>query len=295
MGDQKYEAFIKVAEMGSFKRAAEDLGYTQAGISYMINALEKEFGIPLFVREYGGTRLTAEGEALLPWVHGICNSERQLASKLSELKQLEGGSVRIATFTSTSIHWLPGITKLFHERHPAIELEFICNDNQDEVESMVWSGDADCGFFALPVRLELETVSLRHDPMLIVLPENHPEADAEFFSREAMGRYPCIKLNNGVYSEMDEVFIRNGVEPEIAFSIDNDYAALAMVAEGLGYSVFPELILRDPLFDIVCKHPEVPTSRELAIAVRSFADASTATRAFVDCTCDWVEQAYRCE
>ncbi|WP_139652091.1 LysR family transcriptional regulator [Raoultibacter phocaeensis] len=292
MKDQKYEAFIKVAEAGSFKRAAEELGYTQAGISYMINALEKEFGLPLFVREYGGTRLTAEGEALLPWVHGVRTSERQLASRLDELKHLEGGSVRIATFTSTSIHWLPGIAKRFQEIHPAINLEFISNDNQSEVEDMVWSGDADCGFFALPVARELATVSLRHDPMLIVLPEDHPEANAAFFSKEAMATYPCIKIDNGVYTEMDEVYRVNGVEPHIAYSIDNDYAALAMVAEGLGYCVFPELILREPLFDVVCKHPEVPTSRELAIAVRSFENASTATKAFVACTQAWVGDAY---
>ena len=292
MGEQKYEAFIKVAETGSFKQAAEELGYTQAGISYMINSLEKEFGLTLFVREYGGTHLTSEGKELLPWVHSVRNSERQLAARLSELKQLEGGSVRVATFTSTSIHWLPGITKLFHKRHPTIELEFICNDNQSEVESLVWSGDADCGFFALPVKLELETISLRHDPMLIVLPRNHPEASKERFSRKAMAKYPCIKLSDGSDLEMDEVFARNGVEPRIAFSIANDYAALAMVDQGLGYSVFPELILRDPLFDIVCKHPEIPTSRELAIAVRSFSDASTATHAFIDCTTEWVAQAY---
>lgn len=292
MNDQKYEAFIRVAETGSFKRAAEELGYTQAGVSYMITSLEREFGTPLFVREYGGTRLTAEGRELLPWIHSVRNSERQLAAKLDELKHLEGGSVRIATFTSTSIHWLPGITKLFHDRHPAIDLEFICNDNQDEVENMIWSGDADCGFFALPVDRELETVTLRHDPMLIVLPKDHPEAHAEYFSRAAMATYPCIKLDNGTYTEMDEVYLRNEVSPHVAFSIDNDYAALAMVAEGLGYSVFPELILREPLFDILCMQPEVPTSRELAIAVRSFDDASNATKAFVACTQEWIGAAY---
>lgn len=295
MGGQKFEAFLKVVETGSFKQAAEELGYTQAGISYMIGALEKEFGLPLFVREHGGTHLTAEGKALLPWMHGISNSNRQLAAKLAELKHLESGSVRIATFTSTFIHWVPGITKLFCERHPAIKLDFICDDDQGNVEDLVWSGDADCGFFALPIKRELETVSLGHDPMLIVLPKDHPEADAEYFSREAMERFPCIKLSSGTCAEMDEVFARNGVEPSIAFSIGNDYAAIAMVAEGLGYSVFPELILREPLFDVVCKRPEIPTSRELAIAVRSFSDASTATRAFIACAADWIDRTARTE
>lgn len=295
MADQKYEAFIKVVETGSFKHAAAELGYTQAGISYMINALEKEFDTPLFFREYGGARLTAEGTALLPMIHAICNSERQLEAKLTELKQLDSGLVRVASFTSTSIHWLPGIVKLFHDRHPAVELEFLSSDDQDEVEAMVWNGDADCGFFALPVARDLETFYLREDPLLIVVSEDHPEADQPFFSKEAMQTYPYIKLSNGIHTEMDALLVKHGVVPKTAYTIENDYAVLAMVKEGLGFSVFPELILRDPLFDIVCKQPEIPTTRELAIAVRSLDSASTATRAFLDCTYDWIEYAYGTE
>ena len=54
MGNQKYDAFLKVAETGSFKQAAHDLGYTQAGISYLVSTLERELDVPLFVRDYGG-------------------------------------------------------------------------------------------------------------------------------------------------------------------------------------------------------------------------------------------------
>lgn len=67
MANQKYEAFLHIAETGSFKQAAHDLGYTQAGISYLISSMERELGIPLFVRDYGGAHLTSEGAELLPW------------------------------------------------------------------------------------------------------------------------------------------------------------------------------------------------------------------------------------
>ena len=78
MGNQKYDAFLKVAETGSFKQAAHDLGYTQAGISYLVSTLERELDVPLFVRDYGGAHLTSDGADLLPWVQNVCNSERQL-------------------------------------------------------------------------------------------------------------------------------------------------------------------------------------------------------------------------
>ena len=77
---QRYEAVLKAAETGSFKEAARELGYTQAGVSYAVGALERELGVSLFVREYGGVRLTADGEALLPWMQDVCNAERHLAA-----------------------------------------------------------------------------------------------------------------------------------------------------------------------------------------------------------------------
>ena len=74
MANQKYEAFLHIAETGSFKQAAHDLGYTQAGISYLISSMERELGIPLFVRDYGGAHLTSEGAELLPWIRNICTT-----------------------------------------------------------------------------------------------------------------------------------------------------------------------------------------------------------------------------
>ena len=62
------EVFLAVAELGSYRKAADSLGYTQAGISYIINAMEEEMGLKLFVREHGGVSLSANGEEILPWV-----------------------------------------------------------------------------------------------------------------------------------------------------------------------------------------------------------------------------------
>ena len=60
----KYEAFVLAAETGSFKSTAEQLGYTQAGISYMMSSLESEMGTALFTRDHSGVRLTEDGRNL---------------------------------------------------------------------------------------------------------------------------------------------------------------------------------------------------------------------------------------
>ena len=162
---QRYEAVLKAAETGSFKEAARELGYTQAGVSYAVGALERELGVSLFVREYGGVRLTADGEALLPWMQDVCNAERHLAAKLAERKNLEGGSVRVATFTSTAIQWVPSIARSFLARYPHIDLDLVCCDDQDQLERMVWRGDADCGFTIRLAKNDLHMIPLVHDPL----------------------------------------------------------------------------------------------------------------------------------
>ncbi len=81
----KYEAFVLAAETGSFKSTAEQLGYTQAGISYMMSSLESEMGTALFARDHSGVRLTEDGRNLLPWIQDVCTSERALQARLGEV------------------------------------------------------------------------------------------------------------------------------------------------------------------------------------------------------------------
>ena len=295
MANQKYEAFLHIAETGSFKQAAHDLGYTQAGISYLISSMERELGIPLFVRDYGGAHLTSEGAELLPWIRNICNDERQLAGRIAELKHLESGMVRVAAFTSVSIQWFPGIAKTFLAKHPGIDLQLVCLDNEDDLEQAVWRGDVDCGFFVVPIQQPLEAFSLYHDPLMVLLPPNHALANAAHVPARTLAEEPYICLQSGTLSEMAAVFRNNGVDPHVRFTIDNDYAVMSMVSAGLGFSVLSSLLLDTTPFPLAVVPPQVETTREIAIAVRSMETASAATRAFIETTRTWVTNRYHQE
>ena len=72
----KYEAFVLAAETGSFKSTAEQLGYTQAGISYMMSSLESEMGTALFARDHSGVRLTEDATFYLGFKTCARASER---------------------------------------------------------------------------------------------------------------------------------------------------------------------------------------------------------------------------
>ncbi len=293
MANQKYEAFLTVAETHSFKKAAERMGYTQAGISYLINMLERELDLPLFVRDYGDTRLTADGRELYPLIQAARGAERQLETRVSELKHLESGLVRVAAFTSTAIQWFPSIAKAFFEEHPLIDLKLLCIDDEQALADAVWNGGADCGFCVSPLRYDFDAVMLRRDPLLVVVSPDNPKATQRFFTATDLAEQPYVQLmSNGRPSEMEALFKANGVEPNVRFTVDSDYAVMSMVSANLGFSVLPDLILREPPFPLVTMRTKAEAARDIHLIARSRASASAATRAFVETAERWVAENY---
>lgn len=293
MSIQKYEAFMKTAELGSFKKAADALGYTQAGISYMLKTLEDEMGLSLFIRDYGGVQLTAEGQQLMPWIRDVCNSQHRLNNRLSEIKSLDSGIIRVAAFTSISIHWLPGMIHAFLKEYPKIEFDLRWSDDSQELEQLIYQGDVDCGFVILPAPVDLMAIPLKKEPLLAVLSKDHPLADAPYFPTEELGKYPYIGLKKDFYSETEQVFTNHQIEPNVYITAENDYTVMALVDKGFGFSIFPELSLLSPSFPLVRKGLESPVYREIAIALRSYQTASVATRSFLTCVQEWVKGFYR--
>lgn len=284
------EVFLKVVETGSFKAAAKELGYTQAGISYIVSAMEEETGIRLFIRMREGVRLTAEGEALLYHIRQIRNSERLFSEKLSEIKNLETGCVRVRIFNSVSVSWLPGILKGFSRKYPGIDVRPLYCENDLEAERLVYEQDADCGFFVTPLHTGLETVFLKETPLMAVLSPEHPLAREERFPLEELCRQPYIRTAYADDLYLDELFRRAGDTPQPRFTIDNDYAALAMAAQGLGYCIFPEMNLRNAAFPLCCLPFEPPVTLKIHLGARSMAHSSRAARAFMDYAADWVKE-----
>lgn len=78
MNIQKYMAFVKTIELGSFTKAAEALSYSQSGISRMIQDLEKEWKVSLLERGKNGVKLTGDGQKLLPYAKNVCEEYKKL-------------------------------------------------------------------------------------------------------------------------------------------------------------------------------------------------------------------------
>lgn len=284
----KYQILLKTVELGGITKAAEALGYTQSAASRMIAALEQEWDMELLVRGRGGVRLSAAGETLLPYLRSVCAAHKELEEQVADLHGLTRGTLRVGTFTSVSIHWLPSIMKTFLQRYPGIHFELVSNWEFAEIEDMVRQGAVDCGFLGLTDGGEgLDILPLRQDRLLAVLPPDHPLAGAPCYPMERFTQDPYIRINEERDVEIGRIFQEEGIHPNLQYTVNDDFAILSMVEQGLGVSIMPELVLQASGRSFSAIPLEHPRDRQIGIAVRSGKPLSPLTARFLDTVRQW--------
>lgn len=281
MNIQKYMAFLKTVEYGSFTKAAKALNYSQSGISRMIGDLEKEWRILLLERGKSGVKLTSDGLKLLPFIKNLCNEYTKLEIQVDELNGLESGLIRIGTFSSIATHWLPKIIKQFQIKYPNIEYELLLGD-YTEIENWILQGRVDFGFLRLPTHSELETIFLAKDELMVVIPEDNPLANEKYFPIKSLCDYPFMLLERGEKAEFTDIFEMHKITPDIHFKTIDDYVVMSMVESGLGISILPKLILQRIPYKIVSKRLEIPAYRDIGIAYKSKKGLPLAVKKFLE-------------
>lgn len=277
----KYRILIEAVQTGSLTKAGERLNLTQSAISHAISGLERELGLTLLARSRAGIKLTDNGERLFPHFKRIVQLDDKLHQEVASIKGLEVGTVRIGTFSSVSIQWLPAILKEYRDRYPLIETKLL-DGNYLEIESLISRGEADFGFVNLPVREELEVIPLQKDRMLCVLPSDHPLREQPVVRPEQIAELPFIMPADGCDADVRRIFARSGLSPAVLYELEDDHAILSMVQNGLGVSILPEMILSGAPYDLCIRPLEGEPSRSIGLAAVSFKNASPASRKLID-------------
>ena len=278
---QKYIAFVKTVELGSFSKAAQALNYSQSGISRMIADLEKDWGINLLERNKSGIKLTSDGTKMLPYTRSLCEEYAKLQMEVDELNGVESGLIRIGTFSSAASLWLPNIIAEFQKKYPNVDYELMLGD-YTEIQDWVLNGSVDCGFLPLPVDPSLEAIFLERDELMVVMPPDHPLASLDTFPVKELTNEPFMLLEKGAKAEVAEILEKNGVSPRIRFTTWDDYAIMAMVEKGLGISILTEMILRRCPYNIITKSLDKPAYRDIALVFRGQETSSAALRRFIE-------------
>lgn len=289
MSISKFETLAKVCELGSLTKAAEVLGCTQSAVSHTINSLEEQFGFAILTRSRAGVKLTDDGQRIMPSVRGILNYYEQLNQTVSAIRGLDFGTVRIGAFTSVAVHWLPGVIKEFQQDYPNVDIKLLNGDYHD-VEKWLTEGSVDLGFVNLPTSLNCECIALMEDRLLAILPPDHKFASYPKFPLVECETEAFITLLETSNHDANKALSAAGIKPNIKFSTKDDYAIIAMVEQGLGISIMPELLLRGRHDNVAVKELVPPSKRTIGLAIGETSRQSPATRKFADYIIRWVKE-----
>ena len=133
--------FIHVADLGSFTKAAEKLGYSQSTVSFQIKQLEEELGCPLFERINHTISLTQQGHALVSHAHQVCNLIEDFKEGLETETELRG-HIHIVTPDSICEEMVNSRFLDFHRRYPSLFIQFSTGDTADMLD-MIDHNEAD--------------------------------------------------------------------------------------------------------------------------------------------------------
>ena len=287
----QYTALIKTLERGTLSKAAEELGYTQSGLSRMINSLEEEMGIKVIERDRNGVRLTPEGEILVPYIRGVISAQSSLEQAAGKIKGMHLGLIRVGTFNSASAQWLPKLIKEFTDMYPDVKFELI-HGTDEETRNLAESGRVDLTFTDYPNKGVLEEEFLISDPIFAIFSAKDPRADMKSLPLEKLEELPYIALNEGVDDEITRILTLNEISLNPRFIESDDHAVVAMVEQGLGTSLMSEMMLQGFRADIARVPLDPPAYRKIGIGYRKKEDLSLAAEAFLQHIKDWIGRNY---
>jgi DNA-binding transcriptional LysR family regulator len=285
-------AFLESVEHGSFKAAADALGYTPSAVSQLVSALEKDLGLNLLIRSKKGVTLTQEGSRLIPIVRSYLAREKEMYELASEMQGISVGDLTIAAYPSVATTWLPEIVRSFKNDHPGIQIS-IMECIREDIFNHFEQNEADIAFLAYAEPMPFDWVPLAEENVIAALPEDHEFATAKSFPIAECENNDFILGSWGREIEILDILEKNDVHPEIKYTTYDTPATLAMVRMGLGISFVNELSAQFWNEHLVKLPLDPPQTITFGVAVPDRDHMTGAARKFLSYTTSYFESKKR--
>lgn len=235
--------FRALARVLHYTQAAAELHIAQPSLSYSIKELEKELGVKLFVKDSRHIRLSDYGEQFLPYAEQALD---MIDEGVGALKQMVGSAqqiVRLGYFHSISASLIPSIMMGIYgqEKNQGIRFQFTEAPSFDLFQQLK-KGELDLAF-CLHQDEDLESVTIMRQPLYLAVPEHHSLAKRESVAFEDFAREPIVMLDkpSSLRQQLDEIYARHSLTPDVVFEVRECNAALQYVALRFGISVLPQV------------------------------------------------------
>ena len=286
MESKKLEALLMAVDLGSFTKAAEVMGYTQSGLTHMMNSLEREVGFTLLERGCGNftEQYYENGERVAPAIREFLQANARLDSTIAQVASSRSEVIRVSAFASMAMHWLPSIIRRFREERPDVDVDIRMADHIRSPYELLAQGKMDVIFVSHQEEESgYEWIHLQDDTMYAVLPKDYPIDGRTGYPLSEFDGRDFIMPAQGFDKDIMRIFNRVGVKPHILPTAVDDPTVISMVEHGLGVSMMTELTLRGRGDGVLLVPVEPKSARELGMAVRAGEGRQASLQQFLEC------------
>ncbi len=286
MDTANLQAFIRVAETGSFSLAAQQLFITQPAVSKRIKQLEQQLDSKLVDRKGKQIHLTQTGQALLPRARDILNRMQSAQQQIADMEGSPMGTLSMATSHHIGLHRLPPILRAFNAQYAEVDLDLHFMDSEQACQ-LIEQNELDVAVVTLPLEdhPKLDFIRVWDDPLVICCASDHPLTSEPEPSLQDLLRHPAVLPSHGTFTREAIEQALGEAMTELTISLETNYLETIkmMVSVGLGWSILPESMLEAGLdrLDIA----GFKANRELGIVLninRSHSKALQAMLATID-------------
>lgn len=282
MDTQQLDAFVAVAETGSFSIAAERIHLTQPAVSKRVAQLEQQLNCRLFDRIARHTSLTESGKALLPRARAILQSVLDAEQEIHNLSGNITGHLRIAVSHHIGLHRAPELLRRYSTTYPDVVMEVGFMDSEVAYQE-VRQGSFDIAIVTLSPEPQekIESCTVWSDPLMLAAAREHPLAKKTGLDAKKLCQYPAILPSLTTYTGkiIKQYFDREGGALDISMTTNYLETIKIMVSVGFGWSILPTTMINNNLTPLACSN--FPLHRQLGYILHRERTLSNATQHLV--------------
>lgn len=283
MDTQHLQAFVAIAETGSFSGAGERLHLTQPAISKRIALLEEQVKAKLFDRVGRQVVLTPAGNLLLSKATNILNEVRSAQRAIADLKGDVRGKLSVATSHHLGLHYLPPYLREFSTRYPDVKLDLHFLDSEHAYHEVLL-GRFDIAIITLALEQDarINSNEIWQDQLQFVAATTHPLAALENLHLADLSPHQAIMPDINTYTTrmIKDLFDREGQSLDITMVTNHLDTIKMMLSIGLGWGVLPSSIIDNQLTVLDVSHP--PLTRSLGCIYHNQRSLNNAARVFLE-------------
>ncbi|WP_282269024.1 LysR family transcriptional regulator [Stenotrophomonas sp. PS02298] len=243
MDIRQLRMLVEVVRHDGFSAAAEAVFATQPTISKAIRQLEDELGEVLLQRSRNGVRLTPAGQIVYRRALALLGEREDMLRELEELRDLQRGELHLGLASLGSDILFAPVFARFRQLHPQIELR-VLERGSEALEESLRAGEIELAASLLPVADDLDWQPVRTEPLVALLPRQHPLAGSASLQLQDLAEVPFVLFEKGflLNRHIIQACQARGFSPrEVTRSGQPDFI-VALVAAGLGVALLPRMI-----------------------------------------------------